>query len=49
MLQSTIIDVVIGLVFTFCAVSLAVSALTEALATILKWRGKIFLTASPIC
>ena len=43
MLQSTIIDVVIGLVFTFCAVSLAVSALTEALATILKWRGKNLL------
>jgi hypothetical protein len=43
MLQSTIIDVVIGLVFTFCAVSLAVSALTEAVATILKWRGKNLL------
>jgi hypothetical protein len=43
MFQSTIIDVVIGLIFTFCAVSLAVSALTEALATALKWRAKNLL------
>ena len=43
MFQSTIVDVVIGLIFTFCAVSLAVSALTEALATALKWRAKNLL------
>jgi len=43
MFQSTIVDVVIGLIFTFCAVSLAVSALTEAVATALKWRAKNLL------
>jgi hypothetical protein len=43
MLQSGIIDVVIGLIFTFCAVSLAVSAITEALATAFNWRAKNLL------
>ena len=40
MLQSTIIDVVIGLVFTFCAVSSGGQRPHRGVATILKWRGK---------
>jgi hypothetical protein len=39
MLSSGIFDFAIGLVFTFLAVSLAVGAATEALASILKWRS----------
>jgi hypothetical protein len=41
--QSAIIDVATGMIFTFCAVSLAVSAITEALASIFKWRASNLL------
>jgi hypothetical protein len=43
MFNSTILDVAIGLSFTFLAVSLAASAMTEAWATLLQWRSKTLL------
>ena len=39
MFNSTILDVAVGLIFTFLAVSLLSSAVTEALASALKWRS----------
>jgi hypothetical protein len=39
MFGSAVLDLVIGLVFTFLAVSLAVSAITEMIASITKWRS----------
>src|ERR1700751_4704001 len=39
MFNSIVLDLVIGLVFTFLAVSLAVSAITEVIASITKWRS----------
>ncbi len=43
MFNSTILEVGIGLIFCFCAVSLIVSSLNEALASLLKLRGKYLL------
>ena len=43
MFNSVIIDVAIGLTLSFLAVSLAVSALTEAISSALKWREKTLL------
>jgi hypothetical protein len=43
MLNSTILDVAIGLVFTFLAMSLAVSAIVEAVASATKWRSAMLL------
>jgi hypothetical protein len=43
MLNSTILDVAIGLVFTFLAMSLAVSAIVEAVASAAKWRSATLL------
>jgi hypothetical protein len=43
MLNSTVLDVAIGLVFTFLAMSLAVSAIVEAIASATKWRRTILL------
>lgn len=37
MLGSTVLDVAIGLIFTFLAISLAVSAIVEAIASAMKW------------
>ena len=39
MSNSNILDVAIGLTFIFLAVSLAASAITETIASILKWRS----------
>lgn len=44
MFNSVIIDVVIGLVLSFLAVSLAASAITEAISSLLKLREKTLLT-----
>jgi hypothetical protein len=43
MFNSTILDVAIGLIFTFLAVSLAVSAIVEAMASAMKWRSRTLL------
>jgi len=43
MFNSTVLDVPVGLIFTFLAVSLAVSAFTESIATILQWRARTLL------
>jgi hypothetical protein len=43
MLNSAVLDVAIGLIFAFLAVSLAVSAIVEAVASILAWRSKTLL------
>ena len=43
MLSTPILDSAIGLIFTFLAVSLAAGAVTEALASMLKWRSKTLL------
>lgn len=43
MFGSTILDVATGLIFTFLAVALAASALTEAIASILRWRSHTLL------
>jgi hypothetical protein len=43
MFNSTVLDVPVGLVFTFLALSLAVSAIVEALASIRKWRSSTLL------
>lgn len=40
MFNSTILDLAIGLVFTFLAVSLAAGAITETIASAIKWRSK---------
>jgi hypothetical protein len=44
MFNTAVLDVGIGLVFTFLAVSLVSSAVTEALASMLKWRSATLLT-----
>jgi hypothetical protein len=44
MFNSTILDVVVGLIFTFLAISLAASAITEAFASAFKWRSQTLLT-----
>ena len=43
MLSTTILDAAIGLVFTFLAISLVAGTLTEALASIFKWRSTTLL------
>jgi hypothetical protein len=43
MFNSTILDVAVGLIFTFLAVSLVASTATEALASGLKWRSATLL------
>jgi len=43
MFNSTVFDVAIGLVFTFLAISLAVSAIVEAVASAMKWRSNTLL------
>jgi len=43
MFNTPILDSAIGLVFTFLAVSLAAGAVTEALASMLKWRSNTLL------
>jgi hypothetical protein len=43
MLSSTVLDVAIGLIFTFLAFSLAVSAIVEAIASVFKWRSNTLL------
>ncbi len=43
MFNSVIIDVAIGLVLSFLAVSLAASAITEAISSAMKWREKTLL------
>jgi hypothetical protein len=43
MLNSTVLDVAIGLVFTFLAMSLAVSSIVEAVASVLNWRSTTLL------
>ena len=44
MFNSTVLDVAIGLIFTFLAVSLAVSAIVEAVASAMKWRSSTLLS-----
>ena len=43
MFNSTVLDVAVGLIFTFLAVSLAVSAIVEALASKKSWRSGTLL------
>lgn len=43
MFNSAILDVAVGLAFVFLGVSLLVSAMTEALASMLKWRSNALL------
>jgi hypothetical protein len=43
MLNSTILDLAIGLVFTFLAMSLAVSAIVETVASAMSWRAATLL------
>src|SRR5215472_3218831 len=43
MFNSTVLDVAVGLVFTFLAISLAVSAITEGVASMLGWRSQTLL------
>jgi hypothetical protein len=43
MFNSTILDVAVGLIFTFLAVSLVASTITEALASFFKWRSSTLL------
>jgi hypothetical protein len=44
MFNSTVLDVAIGLIFTFLAMSLAVSAIVEAIASAMKWRSSSLLS-----
>jgi len=44
MFNSTILDVAVGLIFSFLAISFAVSAIVEALASIMKWRSRTLLS-----
>ncbi len=43
MFNSTVLDVAVGLVFTFLAVSLVVSAIVESIASMMKWRSSTLL------
>lgn len=43
MFNSTVLEVCIGLIFTFASVSLIVSSLKEALSTLLGWRANTLL------
>jgi hypothetical protein len=44
MFNSTVLDVAVGLVFVFLAISLIVSAIVEAIASVLKWRSATLLS-----
>jgi len=44
MFNSTILDVLVGLIFVFLVVSLVASAVTEALASLVKLRSRTLLT-----
>jgi hypothetical protein len=43
MFSTTVLDAAVGIVFTFLAVSLASSAITEAISSAVKWRSKTLL------
>lgn len=43
MFNSTVLDVAVGLIFTFLAISLAASTVTEAWATVMQWRSKTLM------
>jgi hypothetical protein len=43
MFNSTVLDVATGLIFTFLAISLAVSAIVEAMASAMQWRSSMLL------
>jgi hypothetical protein len=43
MLNSTVLDVAVGLVFIFLALTLAVSTIVEAVASMMKWRSSLLL------
>jgi hypothetical protein len=43
MLNSSVLDVAVGLIFIFLAFSLAVSSLVEAIASIMRWRSTTLL------
>jgi hypothetical protein len=43
MFNSTILDVAVGLIFTFLAVSLAVSSIVEGIASAMHWRSNTLL------
>ena len=45
MFGSTVLEVAIGLIACFCAVSLIVSSLNEAIASFVQLRGKCLLWA----
>jgi hypothetical protein len=44
MFSTTVLDTAVGIVFTFLAVSLASSAITEAISSAVKWRSKTLLS-----
>ena len=44
MFNSTVLDVAVGLVFVFLAISLIVSAIVEAMASAMKWRSATLLS-----
>jgi hypothetical protein len=44
MFSTTVLDTALGIVFTFLAVSLAASAITEAISSAVKWRSKTLLS-----
>jgi hypothetical protein len=43
MFNSSVLDIAVGLIFTFLAVSLVVSAIVEAIASLMKWRSTTLL------
>jgi hypothetical protein len=43
MFNSSVLDIAIGLIFTFLAISLLVSTIVEAIASIMKWRSTTLL------
>jgi hypothetical protein len=42
--NSTVLDVIIGLIFAFLTVSLVTSAIVEAISSAMKWRAKTLLS-----
>src|SRR5215469_8964591 len=43
MFNSTVLDVAVGLIFTFLSLSLAVSTIVEAVASMMNWRARTLL------
>src|SRR5437899_4751418 len=43
MFNSSVLDIAVGLIFTFLAVSLVVSTVVEAMASMMKWRSTTLL------